>query len=419
MIDADFSRLAESAPVLLASFDCCGQVIWANGEWRSYTGIEKFPVAATTAVHVDQQPALVKVLAQMTETPKKLSRELRLQRHDGEYRWFQLLLAPCQDAENLCGIAAVLFDLTDAKMIEEQMMELNDSLEEMVEEQTRHLKQANEELKATQSQMLQNEKMASIGQLAAGVAHEINNPLGFITSNFNSLGRYLHKIHEFLDVQTRTIKACGSAEDLERVQALRKKLKIDYLLEDSQDLIDESLDGAGRVQKIVLDLKSFSRVDRAEVQAADLNECLDSTISIIWNELKYKVTLEKDYGDLDPLRCLPQQLNQVFMNILVNASHAIETQGTIKIRTWQDDEAHYVAISDNGSGIPEEDREKIFEPFFTTKDVGKGTGLGMSISYDIVKKHGGKIELISECGVGTTFTLIFPHDGIKALEESS
>ncbi len=415
----DFARLAEHAPVLLAYFDRNGQLTWANAEWRTYTGIETFPVIATRAVHTDQQSALEKTLMQMLDKPKKLSRELQLQRHDGEYRWFQLLLAPCLEAEKLCCIAAALFDLTDARMIEEQMMELNDSLEEMVEEQTRHLKQANEELKATQSQMLQNEKMASIGQLAAGVAHEINNPMGFITSNFNSLGKYLQKIAEYLNAQEQLLKTTATAEQQAAQQTLRKKLKVDYLLEDSNDLIEESLDGAARVQKIVLDLKSFSRVDRAEVQAADLNECLDSTISIIWNELKYKVTLEKDYADLDPLRCLPQQLNQVFMNILVNASHAIEKQGTVSIRTWQDGDNQYVSIRDNGSGIAEDDREKIFEPFFTTKEVGEGTGLGMSISYDIVKKHGGEIKLESELGVGTTFTLVFPRGGISEEEDSS
>jgi two-component system NtrC family sensor kinase len=288
----------------------------------------------------------------------------------------------------------------------------------MVDEQTRHLKAANEQLKSAQSKMLQNEKMASIGQLAAGVAHEINNPMGFIGSNLNSLAKYLKKFSDFLALQDRLIENCAAPEERSFLQEQRKKLKIDFLLEDSHELIAESLNGADRVQKIVVDLKSFSRVDRAEVQASDLNECLESTLSIVWNELKYKVALEKDYGALNPLHCLPQQLNQVFMNILINASQAIEKQGTIGIRTWQDELNQYVRISDDGCGMSVQTQARIFEPFYTTKAVGKGTGLGMSISYDIVKKHGGEILLESVPGQGSVFTLLFPRSGIpKAVSE--
>ncbi|MCF6179397.1 MAG: ATP-binding protein [Geopsychrobacter sp.] len=416
MSEPDFGALAENSPVLLLALDAQGALIWSNREWRSYTGVECFPTSALTAIHEAQRNAVQKALAQMLETPKKLSREVQLQRHDGEYRWFQLLLTPCITDANLCGISGALFDLTDVKMAEEQMLFLNDSLEEMVEEQTRHLKQANDELKSTQSQMLQNEKMASIGQLAAGVAHEINNPMGFIGSNLNSLGKYLQKLEEYLSDQDRLLQSDVSESQREDLMARRKKLKIDFVLEDSSDLIAESLEGASRVQKIVLDLKSFSRVDHAEVEQADLNDCLESTISIIWNELKYSVTLEKDFADLDSLRCLPQQLNQVFMNILINGSHAIGKQGTIRIKTWQDEENQYVAISDDGCGISKEHQQKIFEPFFTTKEVGKGSGLGMSISFDIIKKHGGEIRLESELGVGSTFTLVFPRPGIAELE---
>ncbi len=419
MLESDFRDMVENAPVLLVSLNIEGQLTWANQEWRNYTGCETFPVPAETAIHTSQQSDLLKALELMLGTPKKLSRELQLQRHDGKFRWFQLLLSPCLRNEKLSGVSGALFDLTDARMIEEQMLMLNDSLEEMVDEQTRHLKEANDELKSTQSQMLQNEKMASIGQLAAGVAHEINNPMGFIASNLSSLARYLKNLEEFMTLQDRILQESASAEQLMQLKEQRRKLKVDYMIEDSTDLIDESLDGASRVQKIVLDLKSFSRVDRAEVQASDLNDCLDSTISIIWNELKYKVSLEKDYGKLSALKCLPQQLNQVFMNILINASHAIENQGVVGIKTWEDEVNQYVAISDNGCGISEDNLLKTFEPFFTTKDIGKGAGLGMSISYDIVKKHGGDIKISSELGVGTTFTLSFPRIGISEEEESA
>jgi two-component system NtrC family sensor kinase len=173
-------------------------------------------------------------------------------------------------------------------------------------------------------------------------------------------------------------------------------------------LVAESLEGSERVKKIVQDLKSFSRVDEAEYKVVDIAECLESTINIVWNELKYKVNLVKEFEDLPPIRCYPQQLNQVFMNLLVNAGQAIENQGEVRVRTWQKGDDAFIAVSDSGCGIPEESRARIFEPFFTTKEVGVGTGLGLSISYDIVKKHNGEITVESEEGKGTTFTVRIP-----------
>jgi two-component system NtrC family sensor kinase len=196
------------------------------------------------------------------------------------------------------------------------------------------------------------------------------------------------------------------------VDEQRKRLKIDYIFDDSPQLIAESLDGAQRVRKIVQDLKSFSRVDDTEQKRADLKECLESTIGIAWNEIKYVATLKKDYGDIPPVLCYPQQLNQVFMNLLVNAAHAITGQGEIRVRTWQDGGEVCISVSDTGCGISEENQKRIFEPFFTTKEVGKGTGLGLSISYDIIKKHHGDIQVDSEIGTGTTFTVRIPINGV-------
>jgi two-component system NtrC family sensor kinase len=188
----------------------------------------------------------------------------------------------------------------------------------------------------------------------------------------------------------------------------RKTLKIDYLIEDGKDLIDECLEGAERVRSIVQNLKSFSRVDESECKPVDINECLESTIKIVWNELKYKATLVRDLGTLPMIRCYPQQLNQVFMNLLVNASQAIENQGEIRVRTWQEVDSVCASVSDTGCGILEGVLSRIFEPFFTTKDVGKGTGLGLSITYDIIKKHKGEIFVESRPGEGTTFTIRLP-----------
>ena len=179
-------------------------------------------------------------------------------------------------------------------------------------------------------------------------------------------------------------------------------------MEDGNELIKESLEGAERVRTIVQNLKSFSRVDESECKSADINECLESTINIVWNELKYKANLVRELGEIPMTRCYPQQINQVFMNLLVNASQAIEKQGEIRVKTWHDATSVYASVSDNGCGIPESVRTRIFEPFFTTKEVGKGTGLGLSITYEIIKKHNGDIYVESEPGNGTTLTIRLP-----------
>ena len=287
---------------------------------------------------------------------------------------------------------------------------------------TKELEKAYSELKEAQLQIFQQEKMASIGQLAAGVAHEINNPMGFISSNLSTLNKYIDRLAEFIAVGDESLRSCGGSVEIEKLNAARKRLKVDYVMEDSRQLIAESLDGAGRVRRIVQDLKSFSRVDQAECALIDLNETLETTINIAWNEIKYVATLNREFGDIPHVKCYPQQLNQVFLNLLVNAAHAIgENQGIITVRTWHDGPDVLVSVTDTGCGIPEEIRQKIFEPFFTTKEVGKGTGLGLSISYDIIIKHGGDIVVESEAGIGTTFIVRLPVGGPKEgpLQEQS
>ena len=305
-----------------------------------------------------------------------------------------------------------LQDITDRKKREEERERTEEELKkskEMLEAHHKELEKAYAELKAAQSQILQQEKMASIGQLAAGIAHEVNNPVGFIMSNLSSLQKYVSRLSEFIDVQTETIKKLsGDGKILNAITESRKSLKVDYIIDDLGNLIRESLDGAERVKKIVQDLKSFSRIDEAEWKMADINAGIESTINMVWNELKYKATVKKEYGDIPLTKCNPGQLNQVFMNILVNAAHAIEKQGEITMKTWHDNGYIYISISDTGCGIPADKIDRIFEPFFTTKEVGKGTGLGLSIAYDIVKKHNGDIIVESEVGKGTTFTVKVP-----------
>ncbi len=259
------------------------------------------------------------------------------------------------------------------------------------------------ELHQSREQLVQADKMAAIGTLSAGVAHEINNPVGFISSNLNTMAKYVEKIRRYADKDPNP--------DAEARQALIE------MLDDFADAIEESKEGADRVRKIVADLKSFSRIDKSQTEFFNLNDGLETTLNIVWNELKYKCTVEKNYGEIPNLYCIPNQLNQVFMNLLVNAGHAIkEDSGTITITTSADKENVYVSIRDTGMGIPRENLKRIFEPFFTTKDVGKGTGLGLSMAYDIVQKHLGRISIKSTIGSGTEFIITLPLEGLKSSE---
>ncbi len=272
--------------------------------------------------------------------------------------------------------------------------------------------QVEESIREMQAQMMQNDKLATIGQLAAGVAHEINNPMGFVGSNLATLAKYVEKYNRYIESLENEIRSGSSGDLPDNIQALHKTLKLDYVMRDISVLVEESNEGIERVKRIVQDLRLFSRADSSAVGSADLNSCMDSTINIVINEIKYAAELKREYGDLPKVFCNSQQINQVFMNLLINAAHAIQAKGEdvgeIGIKTWCTDENAFVSVSDNGCGIISENCGKIFNAFFTTKDVGKGTGLGLSISSSIIRKHGGEISLSSEVGVGTTFTIRLP-----------
>jgi len=274
-----------------------------------------------------------------------------------------------------------------------------------------HQKQLNKKLEEAHNQLLQSEKMASIGQLAAGVAHELNNPIGFVYSNIGTLQNYLRDIFQIAEACETAAAQAANPADFARINALKAEKDFDYLKTDIFQLLTESADGLERVKKIVRDLKDFSRPGENNWQWADVNQGLESTLNIVWNELKYKCTVNKHYGELPQVRCLPSQLNQVFMNLLVNAAQSIETKGDITISTDAPTvDSVRIRITDTGKGIPPEHINRLFEPFFTTKPVGKGTGLGLSISWGIIQKHHGMIEVASDVGKGTTFTVTLPVD---------
>jgi signal transduction histidine kinase len=291
---------------------------------------------------------------------------------------------------DVCGMA-----LVNAKIFRE------------IADKNRELEHAHALLKNTHLQMLEQEKMASIGQLAAGVAHEINNPIGFITSNLGTLGKYLARIIDYCVVSDRALAKTDTCEK-DEVAAARARLKIDYIFNDIQQLIAESMDGAVRVKNIVDGLKSLARTDKQEMILADLNKVLESALSIANNEIKYVADVTRLLGLLPPVLCNPQQLSQVFINLLTNAAQAMEGHGVITIRSWCENASVFVSVADTGTGIPDTIRNHIFEPFFTTKDVGKGTGLGLSISYDILQKHCGEITVESNVNGGSIFIVRLP-----------
>lgn len=292
----------------------------------------------------------------------------------------------------------VLTDITERK---QQQLQLTETLSQQ--------KTLNKRLEEAHNQLLQSEKMASIGQLAAGVAHELNNPIGFVHSNLGTLDGYVHDLMAIFEAYESLAADAGDSPQRRGVERLIDERDFAFLKSDIFNLLAESRDGLGRVRKIVQDLKSFSRVGEQEWKEADLHQGLDSTLNIVWNELKYKARVVKEYGEIPPVFCLVSQLNQVFMNILVNAGHAIEGQGVITIRTRCDgDSGVCVEICDTGRGIAPEHLNRIFDPFFTTKPVGTGTGLGLSLSYSIIERHKGRIEVESEVGVGSTFRILLP-----------
>lgn len=320
---------------------------------------------------------------------------------------------------------------------EQELLELNNQLEQRVErrtlklqEQNEKLEQVNHDLAETQQQLVQSEKMASVGQLAAGVAHEINNPLGFVLSNLNTLKGY---VDEYQEACQLVIQFLDATEQPKRRNIANKMLnhfkdaEFDYLDEDSDEILTESIKGLGRITEIVKNLKQFSRADSDDMHECDINECIKTALNMVSNEVKYHCTIHTDFAPLPATMGNMGKLIQVFTNLLINGGQAIasglddsngnsmgggKTSGKIDVKTYQKIDTIYVEISDTGKGIPDDILDKIFNPFFTTKPVGEGTGLGLSICYDIIQEHGGDIRVASAVGQGTTFTIALPM-GLK------
>lgn len=318
---------------------------------------------------------------------------------------------------------------------QEELLELNKTLEERVErrtqkvmEQKQKLEEAYDQLKVTQKQLVQSEKMASIGQLAAGVAHEINNPVAFVKSNINSLKRYVGSYQQLITLQNDIVQAIAQQareNNDEAMAQLQEKIAqldnfyeeedIEFINEDIDTLLSESITGTSRVEEIVKGLKSYSRESDDSMEPCDLNACLEETLKMLHNELKHACEVNTVFTPLPMCQCNKGKIVQVFTNLIVNAVQAMDQNGKLTVTTQhkRNDEgkdAILIRISDTGKGIPPENLSKLFDPFFTTKPVGQGTGLGLSISHGIIEDHGGTISVDSEVGKGTTFNIGLPVD---------
>jgi signal transduction histidine kinase len=310
-------------------------------------------------------------------------------------------------------VCLCVYDVTTQASQQKMLQRVTEQLEKQHSEQQVLIQR----LEDAQGQLIQSEKMASIGQLSAGIAHEINNPVGFITSNIQTLSTYFQTLASVLNQTKQFIATAGDSDLIRQCDDIMKANQVDFILEDTSDLINESLEGSARVMAIVKNLKEFSHVDGSEWSYANLEHCIDSTLKIINNEIKYTIAVEKHYEpDIPDVCCQPMQINQVILNVLVNASQAINGDGTIYISLKRAaDNQVELAIRDTGSGIPEKVLDRIFEPFFTTKAVGAGTGLGLSVSYGIIKNHKGSISVESKLGVGSEFKILLPIDRVKSV----
>ena len=267
-------------------------------------------------------------------------------------------------------------------------------------------------LEEAQEQLIQSEKMASIGQLAAGVAHEINNPIGFSLSNLNTLFEYMKSFVSYDEFIVSTLPNLENQELANQYKSIREKEDIDFIIGDVDELLTDSIKGLKRVSQIVVNLKKVTHAGSLEMELCNINDIIEESIKVVWNELKYNMELAKQLASVPMIPCHTGEIHQVLMNIFLNASHACQDKGILTIKTSsktiKEKEWVQIQVSDNGKGMPEEIRKKIFDPFFTTKPVGVGTGLGLSISYGIIDKHQGKIKVESEENKGTTFIISLP-----------
>jgi signal transduction histidine kinase len=326
---------------------------------------------------------------------------------DADKMYQDLALVPIQCDDGV--IEYVCLCVYDTTTIASQDKQLHLVMEQL-EAERKQRKVLKQQLEEAQGELMQSEKMASIGQLSTSIAHEIHNPIEFITSNIQTFNTHFQRLERVVDQLKQTIVAQGDPKLVQECQSLIELNRVDFIVDNAHELITESIEASSRVMAIIKNLKEFSHADGSAWSYTSLKHCIESTLKIINNEIKYGITIERDYqNDVPDIFCQPMQINQVLLNLLVNAIQAIEKEGIIKISLNKiDAKSVEIRVKDNGSGIKKELQEKVFEPFFTTKAVSSGTGLGLSVSHGIIKAHKGKIQLNSEVDVGTEFIITLP-----------
>jgi PAS domain S-box-containing protein len=407
--EEQFRLISENVADMITLLNEEGTCLYAS---RSYLILGHDPSQMTgkdffTYIHPDDVARVKNGLHFAAETYKTHSVEFRFQKNDGLWCHVESTIGLLVNDAGIRFIA-VGRDITDRVRREEERQ----SLEDQLKQRNQELERMVSDLKQMQGTLVQSEKMASIGQLTAGIAHEINNPLAFVSSNLNRFNEYFD---DTLSILKRWQELGRSLDDnplwqpqLRALKEAEKRADLDFITEDFANLMHHSSEGAQRIKSIVDRLRGFSHLAGTELADANLNDALDDTLTIAWNEVKYKATVKKEYGSLPPVQCNVGELKQVFLNLMVNAAHAIHEKGEIVLRTHEEGESVVIEISDTGSGIAPDNLKKIFDPFFTTKPVGKGTGLGLWISATIIQKHKGTITVESEVGRGTTFTIRLP-----------
>jgi signal transduction histidine kinase len=411
--------------VVLATLDESGMLVDANAGFMRIIGAEGQLAHGFQAAGFFIQPRFSTLLGISAEPSGTLYQGLLTL---GEYMGVTRSLRGCVTRQGNQIVLLAEYDIDELERLNQSVLQLNQNYANaqlelaqtnfklhqhkvLLEQTVAKLSAANTDLKQAQSRLLQSDKLASIGLLAAGVAHEINNPVSFVSSNLGALKRYV-------DDLLALISAYESAELYDvaewpaafaAVGRVKAEIGLAFLKTDVILLLAESHDGLGRVKKIVKSLKDFSRIDSSETWLqADIRQGIESTLHVVSNELRYRCEVVSEYGELPLVECVPSQLNQVFMNLLVNAAQSIDDHGLVTIRTGCQGAEVWVEIADTGCGIPAKNLPQIFDPFFTTKPIGKGTGLGLSVSYGIVESHHGRIEVSSEIGKGSIFRVCLP-----------